>query len=129
MRAQTSTEFITMFMVLLAALVIISIVSYSQINAVGRYQFDVEVEKILSEIELKINTAFLEGDGFIINMTLPDRIFSRDYSVGIGGNEVILSVEGITYTKKVLTKDITGVPQKGLNTIRNEAGMIIIQKP
>ncbi len=126
MKSQSSMEFIAIFMILLAALVVISFISYTQLQAIRQYQTDLEVEKVLNDIAFKINTAYLEGDGFFINMTLPNDIFGTDYTIEINSNEVLMEVSNVSYTKILLTNNITGEPKKGLNFIENRRGEIIL---
>lgn len=119
-------EFISIFMLLLAAVGIISYISFIQLENSRIYQLGLEAEKILNDITVKINTAYLEGDGFSINLTLPEKIAGSDYTVQIFSNTIIINLGESNYTRNILSPDITGSLKKGINTIENKHGTIII---
>ena len=127
MKLQASMEFIALFMILLLALVVISTVSYTQLHSVDRYQTDLEVEKVMNELVLKLNTAFLQGDGYFTNVTLPEKIIGAEYTIEINQNQLILEVESSSYTKTILTNNIQGDPVPGHNNnIENQGGLLKI---
>lgn len=113
---------------LMAAIVVLSFISFAQLRAVQQ-QADLEAEKILSEVALKINTAYIEGDGFFINMTLQSNILGSDYNMTIAANQALLEVDTVTYAKNLLTQNISGIVTKGLNTVENRKGEIILTQP
>jgi hypothetical protein len=86
----------------------------------------IEAGKTLSMVKSKLETAFLEGDGFSTNFTLPQRIMGFDYSVNISSGFLFIGVNNSTYSSPLITKDITGVPRKGENALRNSGGRLVI---
>jgi len=68
----------------------------------------------------------MEGDGFRINITLPQEMLGEDFSIAIDSNTIILNFKNSTYFKNALTSNIIGVFQKGENLVSNQKGEIII---
>ena len=68
----------------------------------------------------------IEGDGFSMSVTTPDRILRMDYTVSLLSNEVILRLDGHIYIKYLLTDNVTGDVVKGTNIITNVDGEIFI---
>ena len=125
-KAQSSIEFILIFTLLLTILAIGTTVAWVRINGISNANKNLEISKILDETSNKINLAFLEGDGFSINLKIPEIVFGQDYTINIYDNNVVIYFANSTYSKHVLTENITGIPKKGLNTIINRNGEILI---
>ena len=73
-----------------------------------------------------INTAYIEGDGFSMNLTIPQKIIRKDYLINVSSNEVIIRLEGKTYVRTLLTNNVTGEFIKGKNRVMNYNGQIRI---
>ena len=119
-------EFMILFVLFLVAVTVALAVSVQRSQIISQAQIDLESNKILREVGDRINIAYLEGDGFSINATLPERILRLDYTISISSNEVILRLDGKTYVKYLLTNNVTGDFVKGTNRITNRNGEIII---
>ncbi len=128
MKAQASMEFMILFMLFLVAVGFALVVSVHRSHAISQAQVDLESNKILRQVADKINIAYLEGDGFSMNVTMPERILRLDYTIDISSNEVILRVDGSTYVRYILTDNVTGEVVKGTNRILNQNGEIIIME-
>lgn len=126
LRAQSSIEFILIFGLLLLILSIGTTVAWVRIFGVSQAQKNLEISKILDEASNKINLAFLEGNGFSINLTMPKKIHSQDYTIDIYSNNVVIYFANATYSKHLLTENITGIPKKGTSIIANINGEVVI---
>jgi len=126
MKAQASAEFVLIFMFLLAALVIGVMMSYNKTYEVSQSQIRLESDKILIKAANSINTAYLEGSGFSINITLPETLLGLNYSMQIDNNRVLLFYNNMTYSKSLLTRNISGQIAPGNNLIENLGGDVVI---
>ena len=127
-RAQASMEFMILFILFLVAVGVALVVSVHRSQAISQAQLDLESDKTLRGVADRINTAYLEGDGFSMDVTVPERILRLNYTIDISSNEVILRVDGGTYVRYLLTDNITGEVVKGTNRILNQNGEIIIME-
>ena len=125
-KAQVSIEFMLLFMFFMAVLAF-SIVSVVQnMQGVSSSALSLETGKALYLVKSKLDTAFLEGDGFSTNFTMPQRIMNIDYSVNISSGFVLIEINNLTYSSSLIAKDITGIPRKGENAIKNVNGKLVI---
>lgn len=125
-KSQAATEFLILFMILMAAFSVALYMSVQRSQSLTDTEIGLESMKVLNDASNKINIAFLEGHGFLINLTLPGKIFGRDYSIDIKSNYMVLEVSNTTYFKSLLTDNITGNLGKGINLIENKKGAILI---
>ena len=125
-KAQASIEFLILFVLFLIAVTFAMAVSVNRSHVISNAQQDLEAGRVLGSMAGKINIAYLEGDGFSMNLTLPESILRKDYDVEIQSNEVILRIGSRTYVDYILTTNVTGSFRKGTNTIANRNGTIEI---
>jgi hypothetical protein len=126
MRAQVAVEFMIIFGIFLVALIIILIAVWSDVADMNRANIELSVNNLLEKVSSKIDTVFLEGDGFSSNITIPETISGLNYSIGMFNGAIWIEVNNITYSKNLLTKNVTGSFNKGQNLLRNENGEVII---
>lgn len=126
LRAQVSMEFMLLFILFLVAITTALMVSINRSHSISQAQLDLTANGVLSSISDRINTAYLEGDGFSIRVTLPERILRMDYTVDVSSNEVILRMEGKAYIDYILTNNVTGSFATGTNVITNRNSEIMI---
>ncbi len=126
LRAQTSMEFMIIFMLFLVATGVAMAASVNRSHAISQAQMDMESHNLLRRVSGGINTACLEGDGFSMDVTVPERMLRLDYTIDINSNEAILRVAGNTYVQYLLTNNVTGDIAKGTNRILNSNGEIVI---
>ena len=115
-----------LFILFLVAITFAMVVSINRSHVISNAQQDLEVNRVLGSMTSKINIAYLEGDGFSMNVTLPDRILREDYTVEVSSNEVVVRFLTRTYVEYILTTNVTGTFSKGTNTIANRNGTIEI---
>ncbi|MFH1978468.1 MAG: hypothetical protein ABIJ92_04025 [Candidatus Aenigmatarchaeota archaeon] len=125
-KAQSAAEFMIIFMMLIIVLSLAAWISSTKTQEVNTIKTNRDVGVVLNVIVSKIDTAFLEGDGFSTDMYLPANITSVDYTVQIVQNQVLITHRGLTYSKRLLTDDVQGSTSKGFNMIRNVDGTVII---
>ncbi len=125
-KSQAATEFLILFMILMIAFSVALYMSVQRSQSLTDTEIGLESMKVLNDASNKINIAFLEGHGFLINLTLPGKIFNRNYSINIKSNYMVLEISNTTYFKSLLTDNITGNLSKGINLIENKKGAILI---
>ena len=125
-KLQASIEFMAVFIVLMAAFGVMIYAALGNMTEISKTKKDLEAEKTLSMVSGNINTAVLEGDGFSVNLTLPEKILGLEYSFSLDSNYLVLNLSGSFYHRVLLTKNITGLPLPGKNLIYNNKGEIII---
>ncbi len=125
-KSQAAVEFLMLFIVFMVALSAALYISMERSQSLVNTKIALESTKVLNDVANKINTAFLEGHGFFINLTIPIHLFGRDYSIAIYSNYIRLEVENTTYFKPMLTENITGSLVKGKNLVENRNGVIVI---
>lgn len=121
-------EFIILFVLFLVAVGFAIMVSVNRSHVISQAQIDLESNRVLADVANRINIAYLEGDGFSMNFTIPERILRMDYTIDVSSNQVILRFEGSTYVKYILTNNVTGDILKGTNRILNSNEAIIIME-
>jgi hypothetical protein len=125
-KGQVTVEFVLILMVLLLALNVAAVVSYEKTEEIGKHKVNFESRRILDDTAGKINTAWLEGDGFESTLDLPQDLMGLDYSLEIRSNLLILYCENQTYSKYLLTQNVTGIPGPGQNSLKNLEGEVVI---
>jgi hypothetical protein len=49
-----------------------------------------------------------------------------DYSVNVSSGFLLIEINNMTYSRSLITKDITGTPRKGENALKNISGKLMI---
>lgn len=125
-KAQVPIEFMVLFMLFLAVLTI-AVVSVTQsTDSVYMSSTWLEAEGLLSLAKSKIDTAFLEGDGFSTSLILPEKILGFNYTLNISSNLLFIEINNEHQTKMLLSGNITGPLRKGENRIQNIGNRIVI---
>ncbi len=119
-------EYMVIATILLVAMIVVSIMSFQSVREFSRIRLDTETESVLNNIGGTIDLAVMEGDGFRTNVTLPQTILDYDYEIGVASNIVFINVKNITYTRYMLSSNITGSLAKGVNLVENRNGEIVI---
>lgn len=83
-------------------------------------------EALASSISMALDTAFVEGNGFSINITLPADIDGLKYSVIIYPNIVCINVGSRHYYHNTIVRKVVGNFSSGINVIKNVEGIIKI---
>jgi hypothetical protein len=110
---QSAFEFMFIFSVLLAATGFGIWVSSIKAAEVTQARNELEIDDFLTSLSEKINTAWIEGEGFTANVTLPETIAGMDYTIDISSNHIALLIGGTYYLKQLITTNVTGIPVKG----------------
>ena len=126
MKAQVALEFIIIFGMFLIALVLVSLAAWNNVMNINKSTIDFEAARILNLAGNRMNTAYLEGDGFSIGLVIPEKIGNFNYTLDIEGNTLWLAINEFSYSKRLLTSDVTGNLSKGTNSIKNLGGGLVI---
>lgn len=126
MKAQVSVEFIVIAILLLSALAIITTVSFLRTQEIQTLTLQAEAQHVLTTAQNAINTAYLEGNGYYTNVTLPQNILGTNYSISQGGHFLTLGVQGNNYSAFLITDNILGAYQIGNNSVQNINDFVVI---
>jgi len=126
MKAQVAIEFIIIFGLFLAATIVISIAAWNNIVDEETTYIEFEASRIIDLASGRINTAYLEGSGFSINLVIPEKLGLYNYTLQLDGNMIWLHALNVSYSRKLLTPNITGTLAAGENKISNVNGTIVI---
>ena len=124
--SQAAIEFMLVLAVLIIVIIVALFFSWNKINEIRDLKIETEVSGVLANIKDAIEIAYIEGDGFAIMLSVPEKINSMDYSVKLEDGLIILNISQRIYMKSVAVKNITGNIKRGLNVIKNVNGSIVI---
>ena len=125
-KSQITIEFLIITGIFLLALIIGVFISFSKIQEMREIQNDMIALNFLNKVSDKLNTVFLEGNGFEANLTLPSTLSGFDYDLTIYSTTMILEINNKTYEKILLTGNISQNLSKGFNILKNENGRILV---
>ncbi len=83
-------------------------------------------EALASTISMVLDTTFVEGNGFSINITLPTDIEGLKYTVTIYPNIVSINVGNKHYYHNTIVRKVLGNFTPGINVVKNVHGSIQI---
>lgn len=126
MKAQVAIEFMIIFATFLLALTLIALAAWNNIVNTNESALNYEANRILNLATGRINTVYLEGHGFSIGLVIPEKIGVHDYTFEIEGTNMFISVEGVSFSKRIITPNITGILNKGENTLENVNGVVVV---
>ena len=126
MKAQVALEFIIIFGVFLVALILVTLSAWGNVMNINKSTIDFESVRILNLAANRMNTVYLEGDGFSIGLVIPEKIGNFNYTINIEDNTLWLEINELSYSKRLLASNITGTLSKGTNTIKNMDGGLVI---
>ena len=124
--SQAAIEFMLVLAVLIIVIIVALFFSWNKINEIRDLKIETEAGGVLANIKDAIEIAYIEGDGFAIMLSVPEKINSMDYSVKLEDGLIILNISQRIYMKSVAVKNITGNIKRGLNVIKNVNGSIVI---
>ncbi len=107
-KLQTAFEFIFIVGMLLAAVIMGTWYSWSRTTDVENSENDMIVGEFLSSVAEKINTAWLEGEGYSTNVTMPMTIAGQPYEINITENYLVVKFLDQERMDVLITNNITG---------------------
>jgi len=126
MKAQVSIEFIIIIIIFLSALTVISVVSIVRTRDIQVSNLNRESFSLLDTIASSLNTVYLEGNGFMTNITIPDNILGSPYTLNITLNFLTMDIQNSSFSRTLLTDNITGILIPGTVMLENIFGEVII---
>lgn len=126
-RGQVSLEIMIYFIIITLLLTIISYSAMSRSNSILDEKVNMEARRVANLVAIEIDTAVSVGEGYEHIFQLPQHLYGEtDYTVTISAEYQRLYVDwdDRSYTLPLVTGNITGTVSKGINTIKNEQGVI-----
>lgn len=128
MKAQISTEFMVYIGILLIIMSFAAFFAIRTSTDLRMESINTDAKRVAGIVATEINTAVEVGDGYSRTFFLPPQAYGNtNYTLDILFQRVYIFWEGRSYSLPVLAENITGVPIKGYNTIRNRDGVIIFE--
>ncbi len=127
LKGQSAFEFLFVFGVFIAALLMGVWVSAVKSGELDIYMKNLEIDELMTTVTEKINTVWVEGEGFSSNLTLPSLVYSMTYDIDVTSNLVMLTAGGERYMRPIITQNVTGTLKKiSVNTLTNRGDHIEI---
>jgi len=126
-KAQSSVEFMLIFMLLLLVLALAAWISGTKTTEINTIEKNLEIGRVLDDMKNTIDTVYIEGNGFSTQLEMPYKIYDLNYTMMIYRNQVLIDVEGFTYSKVIMTYNVTGNFSYGKNYLKNENGFVVIE--
>ena len=127
-KAQSGLELI----VSVAMVLLVFSIVYIKIVNEGIKQNDEELRTSIKYLSNKVayylDIAYQEGDGFKINLSLPQNIKGRNYNISVNSNYVIISIGNLNYLTKTLPYNLTNqnLDKTRKNEIYNKGGKLYV---
>ena len=126
-KAQIAFEYMFIFGIFMVAIIIGATFAWSKSLEVENYMTRLEVDGLLIRVSNKIDTVWLEGEGFRSNITIPATVANYEFTLNVTQNYLLLTVMDQDFTKPILTTNVTGNFSLGnLNTLTNKGEYIEI---
>jgi hypothetical protein len=125
-KAQVAIEFMVIFAIFLVAVTISLFFVWENASEMNTAAIESETRVVVNAIAGKLDTVYLEGDGFSTNLTVPQLISGMNYTLELTAGTVWVTLENRSYGRVVLPSNISGTLRKGVNILRNSNGMIVI---
>lgn len=93
---------------------------------VNVYRMQLEIDELMNVVSEKINTVWIEGEGFSSNVSVPDTVASREYDINITSNFIVITIGEERYIKGIITNNVTGTIVSGVNRLVNRGDYIEI---
>ena len=125
-RGQAAVEFILIFLILLVAVNLAAVFAYQRVTETQSLQEDIDADTLVVSTASSLNTAFLAGDGFRMNITLPSKVAGQNYTLRVSGSQLFLNTSLNTYSAGLYTSNVSGTFHSGLVTFNNTNSTIIV---
>ncbi len=125
-KAQVSLEFMFYITAILLAITIYSFVLYTRYDLTEKIKEN-NLQEFLSRLSDMIQYVYMQGDGFYLNHTFPQKISNKDYILTYSNNLIVVDIQNVTYTQKLTVSEIniTVIPGKK-HRIENKKGVIYV---
>ena len=125
MKAQLSMELMLYVAILLVIMSIALFFALTTSISVLVESVNTDAKLIAEKVALEVNTAVEVGGGYSHKFFLPEYAYgSTSYTINITQQRVYIFWNNRSYSLPVLAANVTGMPVKGNNTVRNSDGAI-----
>lgn len=125
-KGQAAIEFIIVFTILIAVLIAVTYNSHLTANDINSVAAEGALTDALDSMKFEIDTVYLGGDGFSSNITIPDEINGKNYTVNITNGFIIVNISGDIKNTQLMTNNISGTLKKGVNVVKNVGDSLVI---
>ena len=127
LKGQIAFEYMFIFAIFMIALIIATVFAWTRTVEITQDQRRLEVYNLLEGVSGKIDTAWLEGEGYSTNFTIPSTVADAQFTLNVTSNFLLLILRQEEYIKPILTPNVTGSFNiGGVNTLHNKGNRIEI---
>lgn len=125
-KGQSAIEFMVYFSILMIILIAVIYSNQSSVIKINENLREDGINGMLEDIGSKFDMAYTGGDGFFVNVTVPEMVSGSEYIINVSNGFIFVNVSGDIFSRKILTDNISGTLHKGKNMLENNNGMIVI---
>ncbi len=126
LKLQAAIEFMIILGAFILFLTLMVHVALQKTSEVNQASDGLEAGQVLESASSKLNTAFLEGDGFSINISLPQKLRGKNYTINISNSFLYVNLSNTFYQTRLLASNISGSLRKGDNMASNRNSVLYI---
>ncbi len=131
-KGQAAIELLAVLSLLIIISAFLIFVEADRESQVVSDKLRIDAKSVSETAAQEINTAAIVGDGYQHSFSLPQTIaYSTDYNVSIEQSTQTLSAlwgEGLFQSSIIVTSNVSGNFSKGINSVKNQNGEIIIEQ-
>ncbi len=124
LKGQVAMEFMILSGVLLFVFIIMLGIISSNMAYTNKKKVNLYGEDVLTKVQKEINLASRVLDGYSREFYLPQKLGTKNYSISIFNDEVVISTDVEDFWRKI--PNVTGNIQKGTNTISKSNGVVYL---
>ena len=129
---QASMEYILVMGIVMLIFMVVLMVIYEKNSEIVQTKIFLEAKVVTNSIATNINTISVQGDGYYKYFTIPEKLYGEtDYNITLYINSVELRWGDspdyyYTWSKSLITANVNGSVNKGLNKVINCDGTVYI---
>jgi hypothetical protein len=124
MRAQVSFEFIFVIAVVLVVTTLLGTIASTRLTDLKAHQTDLKFKDVTYTVRNEIDIAHSMASGYRRTFELPQYIDGLNYTIELQSGSVFVSYEDRTFS--AIVPSVNGSIRKGLNSIANSEGAVIL---
>jgi hypothetical protein len=126
--SQASLEMMALISLAILFLGLVQVVYVRERNANFKEGLFLEEKQVADTVAGEVNQAYLSGDGYSVNLTLPKKIGAYSYNVSTTNGHVYVRLNGysLSVASKMLPAAVAGTFRSGTNRLSNTGGAISV---
>jgi hypothetical protein len=126
-KGQLSIEFFVMVGMAVMLLIVFVSVSSDLIVENSKERYDNAMNDLVYSVQSEIILGSRAEAGYVRNFTIPESVDKYDFSINNTQGELFVEYDNSKKEVVLPIPNVTGIVKKGMNRIRNEQGVVIIE--